>query len=80
MILKMTSKRQVTFPKAVVEKFHLKAGERLSVQETDDGILIRPHRLDIARLAPLRKKIPHNLPAPDYETVRHASLDPRLRD
>lgn len=80
MIIKMTSKRQVTFPKRVVEKFHLKAGDSLSVSETEDGILIRPNRFDVARLAPLRGKIGHDLQAPDYETIRHASLDPHLRD
>jgi AbrB family looped-hinge helix DNA binding protein len=80
MIVKMTSKRQVTFPKRVVEKLHLKAGDSLTVNETEDGILIRPYRFDIARLAPLRGKICQDLRAPDYETVRHASLDPRLRD
>lgn len=80
MLVKMTSKRQVTFPKAVVEKLHLKAGDSLAVHETDGGILIRPHRFDIGRLAPLREKISQDLPAPDNETVRHAALDPRLRD
>ena len=80
MLVKMTSKRQVTFPKAVVEKLHLKAGDSLAVQETEDGILIRPHRFDISRLAPLREKIAQDLPAPDLETARHAALDPRLRD
>lgn len=80
MIVKMTSKRQVTFPKRVVEKLHLKPGDSLIVKETEDGILIRPYRFDIARLGPLRGKIPQDMPAPDYETVRHAALDPRLRD
>jgi bifunctional DNA-binding transcriptional regulator/antitoxin component of YhaV-PrlF toxin-antitoxin module len=80
MLVKMTSKRQVTFSKAVVEKFHLKAGDSLAVHETEEGNLIRPHRFDVARLAPLREKISRDLPAPDYKTVRHAALDPRLRD
>jgi len=80
MLVKMTSKRQVTFPKAVVEKLHLKAGDSLAVQETEDGILIRPHRFEVSRLAPLREKISQDLPAPNFDTIRHASLDPRLRD
>lgn len=80
MIVKMTSKRQVTFPKRVVEKLHLKAGDSLAVEETEAGILIRPHRFDIRRLAPLRGKICMDLPAPNYEAVRHAALDTRLRD
>lgn len=80
MIVKMTSKRQVTFPKRILEKLHLKAGDSLIVNETQDGILIRPRRFDVSRLAPLREKISQDLPAPNFETLRHASLDPRLRD
>lgn len=80
MIVKMTSKRQVTFPKRVVEKLGLKAGDSLIVNETKEGVLIRPRRFDIGLLAPLRGKISGNQTAPDYEAVRHAALDARLRD
>jgi len=79
MIIKMTSKRQVTFPKRVVESLHLKPGDSLTVQETKNGILIRPNRFDISRLAPLREKISPDLPAPDLNKVRHAIVDPNLR-
>jgi AbrB family looped-hinge helix DNA binding protein len=80
MIIKMTSKRQVTFPKHVTDKFHLKAGDHLSVEETENGILIRPHRFEPSKLAPLRKQIPRDLPGPDKNTIRQAALDERLRD
>jgi len=80
MIVKMTSKRQVTFPRQVVEKLHLKEGDALSISETPEGILIRPHRFDPTKLAPLKGKIRSDLPAPDLEAIRHASLDPNLRD
>jgi AbrB family looped-hinge helix DNA binding protein len=79
MIIKMTSKRQVTFPKSVAESLHLKPGDSLTVQETKNGILIRPNRFDISKLAPLREKISPELPAPNLNTVRHAALDPDLR-
>ena len=79
MIIKMTSKRQVTFPKRVVESLHLKAGDSLTVQETKNGILIRPNRFDISRLAPLREKISPTFPAPDFNSVRNAIVDPNLR-
>lgn len=79
MVVKMTSKRQVTFPKRVVEKLHLKAGDHLSIEETSDGILIRPRRLDKSRLAPLSRIIESNLPAPDYAAIRHGIIDPELR-
>ena len=75
----MTSKRQVTFPRQVVEKLHLKAGDALQVVEKDEGILIKPHRFNAEQLAPLQDKIPIDLPAPDYEAIRHATLDCNLR-
>ncbi len=81
MIVKMTSKRQVTFPRQVVENLHLKEGDALRISETAEGILIRPHRFHPEKLAPLRNKIRPDLPAPNLEDVRHAAtLDPRLRD
>lgn len=80
MVIKMTSKRQVTFPKEVTERLCLKQGDVLQVSETADGILIKPHRFSLDKLAPLRGKIDPNLPAPDLETIRNASaLDSSLR-
>lgn len=77
--VKITSKRQVTFPRQVMEKFHLREGDTLSVSETEDGILLKPQRFDISKLAPLKAKIPADLPAPDFDVIRHAALDPNLR-
>jgi len=81
MIVKMTSKRQVTFPRQVVEKLQLKEGDALQISETRDGILIKPHRFHPEKLAPLRHLINGDLPAPDLEEIRHAyTLDASLRD
>lgn len=80
MIVKVTSKRQVTFPKRVMEKLRLREGDSLLISETADGILIKPHRFDIAKLAPLRGKVPVNLSAPNFDEIRHASLQQHLRD
>lgn len=63
-----------------MEQFHLKAGDQLTLSETEDGILMRPARFNPAGLAPLRLKIDPTLPAPDYDQLRHAGLDPKLRD
>ena len=79
MIVKITSKRQVTFPKQVMEKLHLHEGDILTLSETDEGILIKPHRFNINDFAPLRDKIEKDLPLPDLDTIRHASLDKNLR-
>jgi len=70
----------VTFPKRVMGKLHLREGGLLSLEETRNGILIKPHRFDSGNLAPLRGRIPEDLPAPDFEMIRPAARDPRLRD
>ncbi|MGJ8641022.1 MAG: PIN domain-containing protein [Opitutaceae bacterium] len=57
MIVTLTSKRQVTFPKRVVEQLRLRAGDSLVLTETPDGVLMRPRRFDDAQLAPLKGKI-----------------------
>lgn len=81
MIVKMTSKRQVTFPRQVVDRLGLREGDSLHISETTGGILIKPHRFQPDKLAPLRDKINPNRPAPNLNEVRHAAaLDPRLRD
>lgn len=80
MLLKITSKRQVTFPKHVMEKLHLKEGDTLSISETNEGILIKPHRFDIEKLAPLKKLVTKTQASPKIDDIRHAALDPKLRD
>lgn len=79
MIVTVTSKRQVTFPKQMMEKFHLRAGDTLSLSETEEGILIRPNRFEPEAFAPLRGKIDASLPKPNYDEIRHATLDENLR-
>ena len=80
MIVRVTSKRQVTFPQKVMQRLGVKAGDSLVIEEAPEGFLIKPRRFSAAGLAPLRDKIPANLPAPDTATTRHAALDPQLRD
>ena len=79
MIVTITSKRQVTFPKKVMEKLHLHEGDTLTLSETEDGILIKPHRFDIDSFAPLKSKINKDLPAPNLDSIRHAALNESLR-
>ncbi len=64
-----------------MERLRLREGDTLSVHETADGVLIRPHRFDVEKLGPLRGKIPVDLPSPDLEEIRHAAVhQPHLRD
>lgn len=79
MLLKVTSKRQVTFPKTVMDEFNIRPGDVLQVTPTSEGLLVRPHRLNEAALAPLRGELDPSLPPPDLRKIRHAILDPTLR-
>ena len=86
MVVKITAKRQVTFPAAVLEALGVGPGDRLELHEGPDGFLLRPQRIDLAQdidlssLAPLRDKIGRD-PGPfDLEEFRNQPHDPALRD
>ena len=57
MLVKITAKRQVTFPAKVLEALGVKPGDHLELKEGPDGFLLRPRRIDSTRLAPLRGKL-----------------------
>ena len=64
MIVKVTSKRQVTFPAKVLDALGVKPGDQLEIQPGPDGFIIRPRRIDPTLLAPLRGKLqPGTLPS-----------------
>lgn len=80
MVVKITAKRQVTFPAAVLDALGVGPGDRLELQEGPDGFLLRPQRIDFTSLAPLRDKIRRD-PGPfDVEEFRAQPHDPALRD
>ena len=67
MIVKITSKRQVTFPKRVLDELGVGPGDRLELLEgPDGGFTLRPKRIDRSKLAPLRDLIP-----PRRSALRH---------
>ena len=80
MIVKITSKRQVTFPAHVLEAMGAKAGDYLEVIQTPDGFLLKPRRIDESRLAPLRNLIPADHPVFNTSDFREETYDPALRD
>ena len=80
MYVKITSKRQVTFPARVLAALGVRPGDQLELQEGPDGFLLRPRRLDPARLAPLREKLRRGRGTFDIEEVRENAHDPSLRD
>lgn len=80
MLVKITAKRQVTFPARVLDALGVKPGDQLELQESPDGFVLRPRRIDPTRLAPLRGKLRRGQGTFDLETFRQESHDSTLRD
>ena len=80
MLVRITSKRQVTFPARVLEALGVRPGDRLALEEGPDGFILRPRRIDPARLAPLRTRLRRGAGAFDLDTFRDQPHDPALRD
>ena len=80
MVVKITAKRQVTFPASVLDALGVGPGDRLELQESPEGFLLRPQRVDFASLAPLRDKIRRDPGRFDLEEFRSQPHDPTLRD
>ena len=80
MLVTITSKRQVTFPAHVLAALGAKAGDRLELQPSPEGYLLRTKRVDVSRLAPLRGKLPASHPPFDIHSFREQPHDQALRD
>ena len=80
MIVKITSKRQVTFPARVLDALGVGPGDHLELQEGAEGFVLRPRRIDYSRLGTLRDKIPPGHPRFDLQAFRDQGYDPSLRD
>ena len=80
MLVKITSKRQVTFPARVLDALGLKPGDRLRLEESPNGFVLHPQRIDPDRLAPLRNKLRRGRGSFDLQSFRGQRHDPALRD
>ena len=80
MIVKITSKRQVTFPAHVLDAMGVGPGDHLELTESPDGFLIRARRIEYSRLGTLQDKIPQWHPPFDIRKFREQPYDPALRD
>ena len=80
MIVRITSKHEVTLPAHVLEAMGVGPGDRLEITEHEDGFLLKPKRIDYSRLAPLRDLIPDDHPPFDIRKFRDGTYDPSLRD
>ena len=80
MIVKITSKRQVTFPKRVLDALGVRPGDRLEIREGPDGFTLHPRRIDLSMLAPLKDKISTDHEPYDLDKVREGPYAPSLRN
>ena len=80
MLVRITSKRQVTLPAHVLDTLGVGPGDLLELEEGPGGFVLRPRRLSPFLLAPLRDKIRPDSGSFDVETVRSEPHDPLLRD
>ncbi len=80
MLVTITSKRQVTFPADVLATLGVKPGDRLELQASPDGYLLRAKRVDRSRLAPLKGKLPRLGTAFNIHTFREQAYERALRD
>ncbi|MBI2375071.1 MAG: AbrB/MazE/SpoVT family DNA-binding domain-containing protein [Deltaproteobacteria bacterium] len=80
MLVRVTSKRQVTFPAQVLRSLGVEPGDSIELIEGPDGFLLRPRRIDHSRLAPLSGKLRRGAGTFDLDTFRAEVHDPALRD
>lgn len=76
MIVTITSKRQVTFPAKVLDAMGVGPGDQLELQESSDGFILRPRRIDLSKLGYLRGKILPGTPPFDIRKFRDEGYDP----
>ena len=67
MIVKITSRRQVTFPAHVLDALGVGPGDRLEIQETPDGFLLKPSHTNHSRLG--------NQESPDVSPPKPRRID-----
>ena len=79
MLLKITSKCQVTLPARVLDAMGVGPGDRLELIEGPDRYLLRPRCIGYSRLGTLRGKIPCGHPQFEIRTFREKPYDPALR-
>ncbi len=80
MFVKITAKRQVTFPARVLDALGVKPGDRIELEEGPGGFVLRARQVDRTRLAPLRDKLRRGTGTFDLEVFRNTPHDRALRD
>jgi len=80
MLGKVTSKRQVTFPAAVLEALGASPGSQLERLPRADGFLLKARSIDHSKLAPHRGVIGKGTAPFDLESFRQQRHEASLRD
>ena len=80
MFVKVTSKRQVTFPAEVLDAIGAEPGSLLELQPQDEGFLLKVRRIDQSKLAPLAHLVSPDTEPFDIAKFRDITYDPSLRD
>ena len=81
MTIRITSKRQVTFPAKVLATLGVGPGDTLELlPDGQGGYTVKPRRLHLEKLAPLRGRLPEGTGTFDLETFRSQSHHALLRD
>ena len=79
--IKITAKRQATFPAAVLKALRVKPGDYLELIQDKDDWRLAPAGVDFGKLGTLRSKIAAHHPPLDLAKWRAAPKDhARLRD
>ena len=80
LIVKISSKRQITFPAQVLDALGVGPGDQLELEESPDSLILRPRRIDYSKLGFLKDKIDPTVEPFDIEKFRSETYDPSLRD
>jgi bifunctional DNA-binding transcriptional regulator/antitoxin component of YhaV-PrlF toxin-antitoxin module len=79
-LIKVTSKRQVTFPAEVLAALVAGPGSHLELQPRGDGFILKARSIDHTKLAPLRNVISKNTEVFHLEIFRNQLHELSLRD
>ena len=88
MIVKVTSKGQITLPAEVLEALGVEPGGQLELEECPGWFILRPKRIgspqprpiDYSKLGTLGDKIPPDYPPFDIRKFREEICAPKRRD
>lgn len=80
MTIKVSSKRQVTFPARVLDALGAKPGDQLELVECELGFLLKVRRIDRSKLGTLSPFINQNQDPFDVNKFREGSYESSLRD